>query len=218
MPAATNYALEYDVMLKALIIGNAGVGKSSLLLRYAEDSYNTSYLATIGVDFRVRTFEQDGQIVKLQIWDTAGQDRFRSITASYYRGAHCVLLVYDCTDRESFEAIPQWLRELRAAGASESVVVVLVANKTDRTAETGRVVTPEEGRDLAEYNDILYTETSAQSAKGVQEAFAMVVDTALPMRLNEMAEKNRNEKIFLSGQPLERHPTCMQRMAAWLGW
>lgn len=216
MPAMADYALEYDVMLKALIIGNAGVGKSALLLRYAEDRYDSSYLATIGVDFRVKTFEKDGQIVKLQIWDTAGQDRFRSITASYYRGAHCVLLTYDVTDRDSFEAIPHWLRELRAHGASESVVVVLVANKTDRKSD--RAVSPEEGRDLADYHGISYTETSAHSSEGVQEAFARVIDAAFPKRLEDISEKKENEKIFLSGRPLERHPTCMQRIARWIGW
>ncbi|XP_021285725.1 GTP-binding protein YPTM2-like isoform X2 [Herrania umbratica] len=124
---------EYDYLFKLLLIGDSGVGKSCLLLRFADDSYLDSYISTIGVDFKIRTVEQDGKTIKLQIWDTAGQERFRTITSSYYRGAHGIIIVYDVTDQESFNNVKQWLSEIDRY-ASENVNKLLVGNKCDLTA------------------------------------------------------------------------------------
>ena len=96
---------EYDYLFKLLLIGDSGVGKSCLLLRFADDTYTESYISTIGVDFKIRTIQLDGKTIKLQIWDTAGQERFRTITSSYYRGAHGIIVVYDTTDSDSFEHV-----------------------------------------------------------------------------------------------------------------
>ncbi|CAL5322901.1 unnamed protein product [Camellia sinensis] len=123
---------EYDYLFKLLLIGDSGVGKSCLLLRFADDSYLDSYISTIGVDFKIRTVEQDGKTIKLQIWDTAGQERFRTITSSYYRGAHGIIIVYDITDQESFNNVKQWLNEIDRY-ASENVNKLLVGNKCDLT-------------------------------------------------------------------------------------
>ena len=127
-----------------LLIGNSGVGKSCLLVRYAvsiylifnnlhiiqENSFNENFFNTIGVDFKIKTIQMDGQNIKLQIWDTAGQERFRTLTASYYRGAHGIIVVFDVTERETFENVRQWMQEIERF-ASDNVCRVLVGNKCD---------------------------------------------------------------------------------------
>ena len=95
----------YDYLFKLLLIGDSGVGKSSLLLRFSDDTYETNFNSTIGVDFKIKTVDLDDKVIKLQIWDTAGQERFRTITSSYYRGAHGIIVVYDTTDNETFEHV-----------------------------------------------------------------------------------------------------------------
>ncbi|KAG2598426.1 hypothetical protein PVAP13_5KG366500 [Panicum virgatum] len=152
---------EYDYLFKLLLIGDSGVGKSCLLLRFADDSYLESYISTIGVDFKIRTVEQDGKTIKLQIWDTAGQERFRTITSSYYRGAHGIIVVYDVTDQESFNNVKQWLNEIDRY-ASENVNKLLVGNKCD-LAES-RAVSYEAGKALADEIGIPFLETSAKDA------------------------------------------------------
>merc|ERR1712139_210872 len=120
----------YDYLIKLLLIGDSGVGKSCLLLRFSDDSFTPSFITTIGIDFKIRTIELDGRRIKLQIWDTAGQERFRTITTAYYRGAMGILLVYDVTDEESFANINTWMHAIKQH-ASDSVNKVLLGNKAD---------------------------------------------------------------------------------------
>merc|ERR1711988_2090585 len=121
---------EYDYLFKLLLIGDSGVGKSCLLLRFADDTYTETYISTIGVDFKIRTVEIDGKVIKLQIWDTAGQERFRTITSSYYRGAHGIIVVYDVTDGDTFRSVEQWLEEIERF-AGPGVRKMIVGNKKD---------------------------------------------------------------------------------------
>ena len=103
---------EYDYIFKILLIGNSAVGKSSLLMRFADDIFTDNFLPTIGVDFKIRTIESSGSIVKLQMWDTAGQEKFKTITSAYYKGAHGIILTYDITDKKSFYDLQNWLSEV----------------------------------------------------------------------------------------------------------
>merc|ERR1712169_89819 len=159
---------EYDYLFKLLLIGDSGVGKSCLLLRFADDTYTESYISTIGVDFKIRTIELDGKTVKLQIWDTAGQERFRTITSSYYRGAHGICVVYDVTDMDSFNNVKQWLQEIDRY-ATEGVNKLLVGNKSDMTDK--RAVEYTVAKEFADSLGIPFLETSAKNASNVEQAF-----------------------------------------------
>lgn len=159
---------EYDYLFKLLLIGDSGVGKSCLLLRFADDTYTESYISTIGVDFKIRTIDLDGKTIKLQIWDTAGQERFRTITSSYYRGAHGIIIVYDVTDLDSFQNVKQWLHEIDRY-ASENVNKLLVGNKADLADK--RTVQEGDAREFANELSIQFLETSAKEATNVENAF-----------------------------------------------
>ncbi|CAK9086356.1 unnamed protein product [Durusdinium trenchii] len=165
-PSLTGH--EYDYLFRMLLIGDSGVGKSCLLLRFADDSYNETFVSTIGVDFRIRTMILDGKKAKTQIWDTAGQERFRTIAASYYRGAHGIIIAFDVTDRESFKNVRQWMQEIDKY-APAVVNKMLVGTKIDLVSK--RVVGEEEARELAEELGLRYLETSAKHAHNVDEAF-----------------------------------------------
>ncbi|KAI9203148.1 ras-related protein-like protein ypt1 [Polychytrium aggregatum] len=159
---------EYDYLFKLLLIGDSGVGKSCLLLRFADDTYTESYISTIGVDFKIRTIELEGKTVKLQIWDTAGQERFRTITSSYYRGAHGIIVVYDVTDQDTYNNVKQWLQEIDRY-ANEGVNKLLVGNKSDLT--TKKVVDYNAAKEFADQLGIPLLETSAKNATNVEQAF-----------------------------------------------
>jgi len=158
----------YDYLIKLLLIGDSGVGKSCLLLRFSDDSFTPSFITTIGIDFKIRTVELEGKRIKLQIWDTAGQERFRTITTAYYRGAMGILLVYDVTDEKSFANIRNWIRNIEQH-ASESVNKMLIGNKCDMSDK--RVVDSERGKALADEYGIKFLETSAKSSINVEDAF-----------------------------------------------
>ncbi|KAJ7475089.1 ras-domain-containing protein [Mycena galericulata] len=160
---------------KLLLIGNSSVGKSSLLLRFSDEQWlpEDESSATIGVDFRVHKMEVKGKKVKLSIWDTAGQERFRTITSSYYRGAQGIILVYDVSNRESFDALPRWYSELETY-VSDKVVKILVGNKVDK--EFSRQVPTSEAEAFAKRMNSLFVEASAKTSVGVKEAFTDVVE------------------------------------------
>ncbi|KAF9972465.1 Ras- protein Rab-18 [Actinomortierella ambigua] len=161
--------------LKLLLIGNSGVGKSSLLLQFTEGTFlpQDEVSATIGVDFKVKVIDVEGKKYKLTIWDTAGQERFRTLTSSYYRGAQGVILVYDVSNRDSFDQLQTWFNELNTYCSSKEVVKMIVGNKVDR--ETARQVTKQEGLEMARKLQTLFIECSAKTKVGVQQAFEELV-------------------------------------------
>jgi Ras-related protein Rab-1A len=163
--------MEYDYLFKILLIGDSGVGKSALLLRFADDEYSESYISTIGVDFKIRTVTIDDKSVKLQIWDTAGQEKFRTITSSYYRGAHGIIIAYDITDEASFNHVRGWFQEIERY-AQDNVRKLIVATKCDM--ENKRVVDRARGQQLADEMGVPFIETSSKNSQNVEEAFLMM--------------------------------------------
>lgn len=164
-----NNRRQYDLEIKLLTLGDSGVGKTSLLMRYADDSFSESFITTIGIDIKFRYLEIDGKTVKVQVYDSAGQERFRSITTSFYRRANGLLLVYDVTDRASFEHIANWMHDIER-NADPDISIVLVANKSD-CPKNKLAVTEEEGKVLAEQFKIPFIQTSAKTNTNVSEAF-----------------------------------------------
>jgi Ras-related protein Rab-2A len=158
----------YSYLFKYIIIGDTCVGKSCLLLQFTDKRFKQEHDLTIGVEFGARSVFINDKTIKLQIWDTAGQENFRSITRSYYRGAVAAMLVYDVTKRESFEHLARWIDEAKTNG-SPGMSIMLVANKTDLTAE--RVITTEEGSAFAQTHGLIFIETSAKTAHNVDESF-----------------------------------------------
>ncbi|PVV00583.1 hypothetical protein BB560_005032 [Smittium megazygosporum] len=170
----------FDELIKLLLIGDSGVGKSCLLLRFSDDSFTPSFITTIGIDFKIRTIELDGKRIKLQIWDTAGQERFRTITTAYYRGAMGILLVYDVTDEKSFYSKFLFMFSILA-------------------------ITTQQGKDAAAENGYDFLETSAKANINVDEAFISLVrkikrDIIDPSKKSAQAEEESSGgNINISG-------------------
>jgi len=172
---------EYDHLFKLLIIGDSGVGKSSLLVRFADDCFSGNYITTIGVDFKIRTIEIQGERVKLQIWDTAGQERFRTITATYYRGTHGVVIVYDVCAGDSFANVKRWLQEIDQN--CEVVNRILVGNKNDDPSR--KVVLTEDAQRYADSMGIQLFETSAKNNVNVEQMFRAITELVLVSKKNQ---------------------------------
>ncbi|XP_046841552.1 ras-related protein Rab-3-like [Xenia sp. Carnegie-2017] len=163
----------FDYMFKLLIIGNSATGKTSLLFRYADDSFTSAFVSTVGIDFKVKTVFRNDKRVKLQIWDTAGQERYRTITTAYYRGAMGFILLYDITNEESFQDVQDWSTQIKTY-SWDNAQVILVGNKCDMKDE--RVVTKERGMELADQLSLEFFETSAKDNINVKEVFERLVD------------------------------------------
>eukprot|EP00005_Dracoamoeba_jomungandri_P000270 CAMPEP_0174255094 /NCGR_PEP_ID=MMETSP0439-20130205/4429_1 /TAXON_ID=0 /ORGANISM="Stereomyxa ramosa, Strain Chinc5" /LENGTH=216 /DNA_ID=CAMNT_0015337101 /DNA_START=97 /DNA_END=747 /DNA_ORIENTATION=- len=202
----------YDYLIKLLLIGDSGVGKSCLLLRFSEDSFTPSFITTIGIDFKIRTIELDGKRIKLQIWDTAGQERFRTITTAYYRGAMGILLVYDVTDSKSFANIKNWIRNIEQH-ATESVNKMLIGNKSDMQ---GKKIDAARGKALADEYHIKFLETSAKTGANVEEAFITLakdikkrlIDSAVQDNAEEKDKTISGDSLFSSGDQKNKGKCC----------
>ncbi|KAJ8404173.1 hypothetical protein AAFF_G00339460 [Aldrovandia affinis] len=174
----------FDYMFKLLIIGNSSVGKTSFLFRYADDSFTSAFVSTVGIDFKVKTVFRNDKRVKLQIWDTAGQERYRTITTAYYRGAMGFLLMYDITNQDSFNAVQDWATQIKTY-SWDNAQVILVGNKCD--LEDERLVPSEDSHRLAEELGFQLFEASAKDNINVKQAFERLVDIICE-KMNESVE------------------------------
>lgn len=160
--------MEGEHVFKTLIIGDSSVGKSNLLLRFSDNVFHDTFLPTIGVDFKIKNVNVYDKSIKLNIWDTAGQDRFKTITQAYYKGANGIVVVFDITDRITFDHVQNWFQEIKK-NAGEGVVRVLVGNKAD--LQDSRAVQKSEAEELAKSLGVFYIETSAKTGENVDSVF-----------------------------------------------
>ncbi|XP_016355116.1 ras-related protein Rab-8B [Sinocyclocheilus anshuiensis] len=198
-------AKTYDYLFKLLLIGDSGVGKTCLLFRFSEDAFNTTFISTIGIDFKIRTIELNGKKIKLQIWDTAGQERFRTITTAYYRGAMGIMLVYDITSEKSFENIKNWIRNIEEH-ASSDVEKMILGNKCDMNDR--RQVSKERGEKLAIDYGIKFLETSAKTSINVEEAFftlARDIMARLNRKINDGGQADSGGPVTISEKRSKKH-------------
>lgn len=199
--ATTPGQTEFDHLFKLLLIGDSGVGKSSLLLRFTSDTFN-DLSPTIGVDFKLKMMTLKGKRLKLTIWDTAGQERFRTLTSSYYRGAQGIILVYDVTRRDTFTNLSDvWLKEVDLYSTNQDCIKMLVGNKVDKDSE--RVVSKQEGIAFARQFGCLFLECSAKTRVNVEHCFEELVLKILdtPSLLSDTTSARKN--ILRPGQPSE---------------
>jgi small GTP-binding protein len=173
-----------ETLIKLLIIGESAVGKSCLLLRFAENKFTDNFLTTIGIDFKVRHVEIENTKVRLQVWDTAGQEKFRTITKAYYRGAHGILLVYDVTSVDSFDQTRQWMKSIQD-NTTDPVSVIFVGNKCDME----RTVPLEDAQALANEFGVEYYETSAKDGRNVESTFFRLAKLILDRQQDKVITK-----------------------------
>ncbi|XP_069087968.1 ras-related protein Rab-3D isoform X1 [Pleurodeles waltl] len=196
----------FDYMFKLLIIGNSSVGKTSFLFRYADDSFTSAFVSTVGIDFKVKTVYRNEKRVKLQIWDTAGQERYRTITTAYYRGAMGFLLMYDISNQDSFGAVQDWATQIKTY-SWDNAQVILVGNKCD--LEDDRLVPTEDGKRLADELGFEFFEASAKENINVKQVFERLVDIICE-KMNESLDGNPSPISNNKGTVLNDNPPSSQ--------
>ena len=183
---------DYDYIFKIVLIGDTCVGKSCILVRFSDDIFNDSYVTTIGVDFRFKTMVVNNKVAKIQIWDTAGQERYRSITTAYYRGAAAIIICCDCTNKESFNNINNWIEEIGKYTDKDSVDKIVLMNKCDLVEE--RCIDKNEINKFEKESGIKVLEVSAKTGEGIDKAFEYVI-----AKLIDKNEKTNNNTMTLRG-------------------
>ena len=184
---------DYDFLFKLIIVGDTLVGKSSLLSKYVDDLFLEDIEPTIGVDFKVKTIKVKEKYIKLQIWDTAGREKFHNIIISYFRGSSGILLLYDITNKESFKNISKWIK-INETSTSMENIKVLVGNKCD--LDDNRVVSEEEGKRLAKDYDMIFFEASAKTGKNINEIFYSLVTKIVNLENEKSQITNETKDLF----------------------
>ena len=180
-----------ETVYKVLLLGDTTVGKTCFLMKYTDKTFQDIHMATIGLDYRLKTMKlKSGKDIKLQIWDTAGQDRFRAITKNYYKGPYGIILIYDVTNLQTFENVKNWVSQIREEAAN-NVVIYIAANKIDMEAE--RKVSRQEGESLAQELGFPFMETSAKSGININETFEDLVERIDKVYGNIPQKPNKNK-------------------------
>jgi Ras-related protein Rab-8A len=189
-------------IIKFVILGDSGVGKSCLLLRFCDNEFNASFVATVGIDFKIRTLQlSDGSSIRLQLWDTAGQERFRAISSAFYRGAQAVIIVYAIDNKPSFANCPVWLAEYQEKRSQDAhPYIALLGNKCENEKE--RTVKTEDARAWAATNNMSHFEVSAKSGLHVVECF-----TTIAVEVTRRLATTKAAAAAAATAQQEQHPT-----------
>ena len=187
-----------DYIIKLLTLGETEVGKTSIVLRYSDDKFHDNKIATIGIDFKIKIIKKGNEKIKVSIYDTAGQERFKNIVKHYYKGANGVLLIYDITKRDTFEKLEFWLEDLKENSDNlNNLFIYLIGNKND--LEERREVDFEEANKFAKEKNIPYIEVSAKTGNNIKKLFdEMIKGTLTKIITNEKKENNLSNSINLS--------------------
>ena len=183
----TNTAQNGEMTIKILLVGDSSVGKTCILLRYSENKFQEQFLSTIGLDFKVKHMVIEDKPIKLQVWDTAGQEQYRTITKSFLRGADGILLVFDLTNQTSFDMVTEWMNSIKE-NASSTVDIFLIGNKCD----LDRVVTQDKIDDFQKANNVQYFETSACTGFNIQETFTKMAEVIMKRKESEPEQPSAN--------------------------
>ena len=183
-----------EFIYKILLLGDSSVGKTCFLMRYTDNTFQDIHMSTIGLDYKLKNVQlENGKMVKIQVWDTAGQDRFRSITKNYYKGAHGIILIYDVTEQKSFDNVKNWMAQIKEE-VSERVSIVLVGNKIDD--EDNRKISTEQGESMAKEYEIMFFECSAKTGQNIDEIFNNLVKKVVEnfSKSSDSGQKLKNKK------------------------
>ena len=188
---------KYDYIFKLILIGNSCVGKSSIIQRYIQKTFNDEYTCTIGVDFFMKTLDINDNLIKLQLWDTAGTEKFKSITTGYYRGANAAFVVFDLTSRISFDSVSEWIQNYyNYSNPNSEKNVVLIGNKSD--LKENREISDEEINKFAINNNIKYFETSAKNGNNIEECFYYIAEKLMKDMKEKGEDSNDKNNIIKS--------------------
>ena len=201
----------YDLILKLVLIGDSGVGKTNILSRYNNNEFSLATQPTVGVEFGNKIIKKENKSIKLQLWDTAGQERYKAITNVFYKGSKGAFVVYDITRKSSFLNIDNWIGELKTNG-SDDILIILVGNKTD--LEDKREVSTDDGEKKAKQYGIAFCETSALQGKNIEHAFNILIDEIIleidnakekEMKNNKNNNKKKSKGIMLNTNNDKNH-------------
>ena len=196
---------EYDHTFKILTLGESAVGKTSILIRFTENKFRKIYLATLGIDFRSKVIHVSGKDIKLKIWDSAGQERFHNITTAQFREADGIALIYDVTDEDSFWKIKYWIEQIKLNISEEDISLVLLGNKCDIKE---RVVSQQQGKEMAQELNISYFETSALNGKGINEAFKHLAKEIMKKKGDVISDRRKSFRLTSSTQRKNNKKGC----------